>query len=267
MSAAKRLSIVSDDFGLNAAVNEGIARGYADGLLTDTNLMPPCPAFDEAVAICRETGIRVGLHATFTCEGTGLRPWGPLTGAPSLKRGDGAFPVDPAETWASAAEDEALAEARAQYEKLRAAGITMTHIRQHRNLDAHGRCLRTLAALARETGVPYVQPHPALPGGTPYYRWDSFFSLSMVGTDLATRKARLRETLEAVGPGHHLWTVHCSSGLPSSGGADDYGPFAIWKTYCHLDQLLVTDDEVRRWLDELGIERVPMSRCPVAVAE
>ena len=42
------LSVVSDDFGMCKAVNDGTIQAFTQGLLTDTNLMAPCPDFKEA---------------------------------------------------------------------------------------------------------------------------------------------------------------------------------------------------------------------------
>ena len=40
----------ADDFGMNAAVNEGILRAFRDGLLTSTSLLANAPAAEEACA-------------------------------------------------------------------------------------------------------------------------------------------------------------------------------------------------------------------------
>jgi predicted glycoside hydrolase/deacetylase ChbG (UPF0249 family) len=47
------LVVMSDDFGMCEAVNEGIVRASVDGILTDTNLMAPCAAFQEACGLAR----------------------------------------------------------------------------------------------------------------------------------------------------------------------------------------------------------------------
>ncbi len=51
MSAAKHLVVMSDDFGMCPPVNEGIVQAFTEGLLTDTNLRPPCPSFSEAASL------------------------------------------------------------------------------------------------------------------------------------------------------------------------------------------------------------------------
>jgi chitin disaccharide deacetylase len=90
MTEAIYLCVMSDDLGMHPAVNDGIARAFTDGLLTDANIMAPCPAFREGAAIARQTGLPVGFHATLTCDWDIYR-WGPLTHAPSLTTPDGLF--------------------------------------------------------------------------------------------------------------------------------------------------------------------------------
>jgi predicted glycoside hydrolase/deacetylase ChbG (UPF0249 family) len=47
------LSVVSDDFGMCPPVNDGIVQAFVEGLLTDANLMAPCPAFSDATQLAR----------------------------------------------------------------------------------------------------------------------------------------------------------------------------------------------------------------------
>jgi len=48
-----RLVVLSDDFGMCEAVNEGITQAFTQGLLTDANLMAPCPAFHQAAQLAK----------------------------------------------------------------------------------------------------------------------------------------------------------------------------------------------------------------------
>ena len=82
MSSPIHLCIMSDDFGMHPAVNDGIAQAFTEGLLTDANLMAPCPAFKGAAALARDLHLPVGFHATLTCDWDRFF-WGPLTQAPS----------------------------------------------------------------------------------------------------------------------------------------------------------------------------------------
>ena len=53
MSAARRLIVAADDFGLSAGVNAGIIRAHRDGILTDASLMVNGQGFAEAVELAR----------------------------------------------------------------------------------------------------------------------------------------------------------------------------------------------------------------------
>src|SRR5512143_1356808 len=90
MTNTINLCIMSDDFGMHPAVNDGIAQAFTDGLPTDANLMAPCPAFKQAAALARELHLPVGFHATLTCDWDRFF-WGPLTQAPSLVTPEGYF--------------------------------------------------------------------------------------------------------------------------------------------------------------------------------
>src|SRR6185369_9237344 len=112
------------------AVNEGIAQAFTQGLLTDTNLMAPCPAFPEAVKLAKVHRIPVGMHATFTAEWDTLR-WKPLTSLKSMVLPDGTFATTVAEAWKNADDAEAEGEFEAQWDRITSEGLKVTHICEH----------------------------------------------------------------------------------------------------------------------------------------
>lgn len=57
------LSVLSDDFGMCEAINEGIAQAYTGDVLTDTVLMAPCPAFAEAIERDETPDRHILIHA------------------------------------------------------------------------------------------------------------------------------------------------------------------------------------------------------------
>ena len=109
MTDSIHLCIMSDDFGMHPAVNEGIAQAFTRGLLTDANIMAPCPAFKDAAAIARQTGLPTGFHATLTCDWNCYH-WGPLTHAPSLVTPEGHLKELVSQAWRKVFDEEVQAE-------------------------------------------------------------------------------------------------------------------------------------------------------------
>ena len=65
MSAALRLIVNADDFGLSPSVNAAVIRAHREGILTSASLMVNEPGFDEAVKLAQENPrLGVGLHLT-----------------------------------------------------------------------------------------------------------------------------------------------------------------------------------------------------------
>lgn len=83
-----------DDAGCNYTANVAILDAYRNGILRNTSVMVPAPAFAEAARLLKtEPGLCVGLHATLTAEWDNLR-WGPVIppqDVPSLVDRNGLF--------------------------------------------------------------------------------------------------------------------------------------------------------------------------------
>lgn len=263
MSAIKQLCVMSDDFGMHPAVNEGIVKAFVDGVMTDTNLMAPCPAFEEAVALTRAHSIPVGLHTTVTCDWDVYR-WGPLTDAPSLVTSGGFLKDSVADAWDGVDETEALNELRAQHEAIASQGISMTHIGEHMGVDHAGKGRRVMTALAREKGVCLKGHWRQYEPDMPHHIFDSSFSTSAVSTDLNESKAWLKEKLFGLGPGCHLWVIHAAMDHPSLDELCSHDFHAVnWaRVYRANDLALTLDSEVKEWIEQLRIELVPTSDCP-----
>ena len=50
----KKLIVNADDFGLHTLINQGIIKGYREGFITSTSIMPSADAFDEAVTLAQD---------------------------------------------------------------------------------------------------------------------------------------------------------------------------------------------------------------------
>jgi len=61
----KKLIVNADDFGLHPLINAGIIKGYREGFITSTSLMPSAPCWQEAVKLAQENPqLGIGVHLT-----------------------------------------------------------------------------------------------------------------------------------------------------------------------------------------------------------
>lgn len=146
----KRLLVTSDDFGMCHAINDGTVRAMREGIVRSTNLMAPCPWFQEAAQLSRQHELPTGVHLTVTCEWD-LYRWRPLTNARGLCAEDGGMPRSHERLALTATTDELRAEFVAQIEAVERAGLRITHLDTHMLPPGAGapHALR-VQALARE---------------------------------------------------------------------------------------------------------------------
>lgn len=151
----KNLVLNADDFGLTLGVNEGIIRAHREGILTSATLMANAPAFEDAVRCAREnSSLGVGVHLVLI----GGQPVAPATEVSSLADSEGQLPQSlpnfVARVTSGAIRQEHMEkELRAQIEKVRAAGISPTHVDSHKHTHAHPRVMETVARVAQSCGI------------------------------------------------------------------------------------------------------------------
>lgn len=132
----RRLIVNADDFGLHAAVNQGIQAAHTDGIVSSASLMAGGAAFDEAVQIARECPrLGVGVHLTLV----GARPVLSAAEVPSLVDETGAFfgsyPLFIKRFLCGKIRlTEVERELAAQIEQVRLAGIQPSHLDSHQHL-------------------------------------------------------------------------------------------------------------------------------------
>ena len=160
----KRLIVNADDFGLHAAVNQGIRDAHSGGIVTSTSLMAGGAAFDEARAIARDCPeLGVGVHLTLV----GARPV--ASAVASLVDGEGNFcasyPVFLRRyLQGTIRRDEVARELAAQIEKVTRAGIRPTHLDSHQHLHVVPGISAIVLDLARRFAIPAIRI-PAEPLG------------------------------------------------------------------------------------------------------
>lgn len=85
------LVVRADDIGSCHAANIACIQAYREGIARTVEVMVPCPWFNEAAAMLKETpGLDVGVHLTLTSEWEFYK-WGPVTASPSLTDKQGHF--------------------------------------------------------------------------------------------------------------------------------------------------------------------------------
>jgi predicted glycoside hydrolase/deacetylase ChbG (UPF0249 family) len=162
---SKYIVPTSDDFGMCHAVNAGIAQAMTEGVVRSSNLMVPCPWFDEALELTRAHSLPVGVHLVLTCDWDRLK-WGPLTRAESLVDEHGHFPTSYTALGERAKEAEIYAELAAQIDRVKRRGVTPTHLDSHMlpSTAAYdiGPLVRSITRrLAREHGLIYTYDRDA----------------------------------------------------------------------------------------------------------
>ena len=247
-----RLIINADDFGFSEGVTSGIVEAHAAGSVTSTSIMANGIDFGNAVHRARlSRALGVGVHLNLV-QGR------PLLRAPSLT--DPAtnefYPLATQALRAVAGRIDAReleAECRAQIDRVREAGITVTHLDSHRHAHAMPGIFHVVARVAREAGIRAIRiPREplrvsaldagatarklvlglslravrALPLRAPLVTTDHFRGISLQGgTHFA---GRVRRVLDTLGDGSTELMVHPGHVDASLAAQDSYtAPRAI----------------------------------------
>lgn len=148
------LLINGDDYGMNEHISSAVAQAFCCGAVTDTSMAANGSFFDEAIRLARRHGFddRIGIHFNLT-EGAPLTS--AITRIPDFTD-NGAFikdyirrprPLDDAECRA------VFDELSAQAERIRQAGITMTHADSHHYIHNITFLAPIVAQVCRDYGI------------------------------------------------------------------------------------------------------------------
>jgi predicted glycoside hydrolase/deacetylase ChbG (UPF0249 family) len=263
MRGSCRLIVNADDFGFTRDVNAGIIEAHRAGILTATTLMANGDAFDDAVALARETpSLDVGCHLV-------------LVQGRSVYDPSRALPATIAGLLRAVAQRRIplYEEAAAQVRKLLAGGIEPSHIDTHKHTHLLPPVLDVVARVAREFGISFVRrPFDfGAPVGVPMVRravaaglrivsphfatalhglrtTDHFTGFQMTGTLTA---ARLAETLERLPSGLTEFMCH-----PGKLGSDLRAASTRLKESRQTELAALLSPEVRKAIGQRGIELV-----------
>ena len=154
-----RLIVNADDFGISEAVNRGIVEAHDRGIVTSTSLMAVGPAFEHAADLARSRPrLAVGVHLTLTEQR-------PMTAALGFATADGTFPPHATQLLRQTLRKQVpLPDVRreldAQIERVRAAGIAISHLDGHQHVHVLPGVAQVVAELAAAYGISAVR-YPA----------------------------------------------------------------------------------------------------------
>src|SRR5258705_206811 len=146
----RRLVVNADDLGLTVGVNNGIFDAHDDGVLTSASVFANARATDDAFTrALRRPSLGVGCHLTLV-DG---QPTLPAARVPSLIEDDGQFrrswkPFIVSCLLGRISLREVERELTAQIDRIRSAGLTLTHLHAHKRVHA-----RLLDARAHEVDL------------------------------------------------------------------------------------------------------------------
>ena len=181
----RRLVVNADDLGLTVGVNDGIFDAHDHGILTSASLFAGAPATSDAIRRARgRPSLGVGVHLALV-DGT---PTLPPRRVPTLVADDGRFrrswkPFIVACLRGRVSLAEVELELTAQVDRLRSAGVRLTHLDAHKHVHAYPPVFAIVARLAGRFGIPVVR--------VPYERW------SPIGDGSARGTRRLQALLNA----------------------------------------------------------------------
>jgi predicted glycoside hydrolase/deacetylase ChbG (UPF0249 family) len=162
MTAGVELIVNADDFGISEAVNLGIIEAHDRGIVTSTSLMATGAAFEHALEQARKhPRLAVGVHLVLTEQ----RPLTGASAAASLVGADGLFAPHTQQLLKKRLRGQLdLAEVRreldAQIGRVRAAGISVSHLDGHQHVHVLPGIAGVVAELAAAHGVSAVR-YPA----------------------------------------------------------------------------------------------------------
>jgi len=241
-----KLIVRADDIGSAHAANVACIRSFRDGIARSVEVMAPCPWFNEAVAMLRETpGYDVGVHLTLTSEWANYK-WGPITQSPSLVDSSGYFFATNRDFLAAKWDiHEVEKELRAQIELAKKHIAQVTHLSSHMGTPTSTPELQTLVRrLAAEYKLPIETP------GAQWFRWPADNN-----TAAEQREAALVKALEELKPG--IWVLVEHPGLDTDEmraiGHEGYGNVAA-----HRDGVTrsFTSERVKEVIKERSIQLV-----------
>lgn len=250
--ADSRLLIIQADVGMMHSINRAAFEALEKHWITSATIVAPCPWFPEVAGFARShADLDLGIHLALNSEWNPYR-WGPVAdkaAVASLLDPDGYLPKTEDEVLRRAKPEEVERELRAQIEKVRAAGISITHFDSHMGtLFGSPELFRVYQKLGREYRLPIL----VLPGSPTA-------GLASAEERLIDREIQMRpnvpperwmewykQTLAALPAGVYQLTVHLGYDDDEARGATEGRPWgAAWRQH---DTEIVGSAEFQQFL-------------------
>lgn len=146
------LIVNADDFGYTPGVNRGVAAAIRCGVVKSVSILANQPGTAEALAALHRqefAGVSIGVHLCVT-KG---RPLSLPELVPSLVDAGGDFKARRAFLSSPLVVEELQREFFAQVDRVKAAGVALTHLDTHHHVHAHPVVLAALISVARTYGL------------------------------------------------------------------------------------------------------------------
>lgn len=242
----RRLIVNADDFGLTPGVNRAILEAHGHGIVTSTTLMANAHAFQEAARRAHSTpGLSIGCHVVLIDGVPLLKGSDVSTLVTSRRQSEPCFRVGlvgfAARALRGAFDSRQIeAEATAQFRRLQAAGLSLTHFDTHRHTHMFPAVLQPLLRAAVTCGIralrnPFAPARP-LPRGQLLRRaalWKRYLEVRLLRTLAGT----FRRLVSDAG----MITPDGSFGIVATGALDEKLfaaiagciPEGTWEFVCH----------------------------------
>jgi predicted glycoside hydrolase/deacetylase ChbG (UPF0249 family) len=148
--------INADDLGASEGHNDAIFQGIADGVITSATIMATGAALSEAARRTREfPHVSFGVHLNLTTHR-------PVTATPALApllTPTGEFERGSylQARWTRSLTNAVATEWTAQIQKVRNAGVSVSHFDSHHHVHTNPRLFRALKRVQRDTGIRRVR--------------------------------------------------------------------------------------------------------------
>jgi Uncharacterized protein conserved in bacteria len=145
----KHLIVNADDLGLAPSINEGIAKACRDGIVTSVSVIPAGEAFDDALKVIKDLGLKeIGAHLSLT-------EIKPLLNKSKFYKSHVLLFKD---IFLKASDLKCLREElKAQLELLQKCGVKITHIDSHEHIHMMPEILNIFISLAKEFNIPALR--------------------------------------------------------------------------------------------------------------
>ena len=156
----KKFVLNADDFGMSNAYNTAITEGYQKGLLKSASLVANGEAFDEAIqkVLPACEGLGVGVHLNIIEGKSLLKDKRELTDANgNFNNSYGQLILKAYNPKDKAFMEELEEEFRAQIDKVRNAGVKITHIDSHVHTHAIPPIFELVCKLAKDYEIPQIR--------------------------------------------------------------------------------------------------------------